>query len=109
MSRMSVWFTETVHVYRRKKSTEWVAADYEKVANVKCMIQPAAGSMGTTNGAVMPNASYTMFCEANSNVIMGDKIIDVYSRTYVVTSAPRDRGISGIKDHMEVEMELQNA
>jgi len=50
-----------------------------------------------------------MFCEANSNVIMGDKIVDVYSRTYVVTSAPRDRGISGIKDHMEIEMELQNA
>jgi hypothetical protein len=106
---MGVWFSETVHIYRRKKSTEWVAANYEKVADVKCLVQPAGGAMGTTSGAIMPNASYTLFCEADADIIIGDKVVDVYGRTYVVTSAPRDRGIAGIKDHMEVLMELQNA
>jgi hypothetical protein len=109
MSRMGVWFSEEVHVYRRKKSTEWVAAGYELAGKVKCLVQPASGGMATTNGAVMPNASYTLFAEADSDIILGDKIVDVYGRTYVVTSVPKDRGISGIRDHMEVAMELQNA
>ena len=108
-SRMGIWFNETVHVYRRKSATGWVAAGYEQAGTVKCLIQPASGAMGTTSGAVMPNASYVLYCEADEDIIMGDKIIDVYSRSYVVTSVPKDRGIAGVMDHMEVSIELQNA
>lgn len=109
MSRMAVWFKETVQVYRRASNTAWVAASYESVGEVKCFIQPGSGAMGTTSGAVMPNATYTLYCPHDAPIRMGDKIIDVYGRSFTVTSAPLDRGVAGIKDHMEVLMELQNA
>ncbi len=108
-SRMSAWFTERVSIYRRKAETGWVAAGYELAGKIKAFIQPGGGTMGTTSGAVMPNATYDMFCEVAADVRRGDKVVDSFGRTYVVMSVPRDRGVSGIMDHLECAMELQNA
>lgn len=106
---MAIWFNERVSVYRRKSNTGWVAAGYELAGRFKAFIQPGSGNIGTTSGAVMPNVTYNMSCEVTADVRLGDKVVDSFMRTYVVMSVPRDRGVSGMMDHLECALELQNA
>lgn len=108
MSTMEAWFTQRVMVYRRASTTEWVASGFETVGPVTGFVQPGSGGMATTSGAVMPNAAYTLFCPDNSNIILGDRIVDNKGRTYI-TIDTQIGGVAGIGDHMEVTMELQDA
>jgi hypothetical protein len=64
--------------------------------------------MGTTSGAVMSNAAYTLFCNADANIEMGDRITGANGSTYMVM-AVQETGVSGVGDHMEVAMEKQSA
>jgi hypothetical protein len=100
------WFKEPCTVFRRLDASDWSASAFAQVVTVYAFVQPAGGGIGTKNGAVNANASYTMYCPADSDILIGDRITDSASRNYIVTDTQQN-GISGNNRHCEIGMELE--
>lgn len=106
-SRMARWFNELVEVYRKEAHEDWEAEPYLLNGTIKCFIQPITGRMATVRGKVSDGAAYRLFCPIGSDVDIGDRIIDSNKVQYIVLFVPPDSGISGVKDHLEIDLEVE--
>jgi len=99
------WFKDTFIVTRREWNNEFNPEPFKEVARIKGFIQPITGRVAHVSGKETPEEIYRLYTPKDSDVAAGDRVIDKYGVTWVVTFG-QTRGIAGVGDHQELTVEL---
>ena len=103
-SRMDHWLQDDFSVFRRVDSDTWESEPFDPVGTIKGFLQPTGGGMSYQSGKEATISSARLYAVVGSDVKAGDRVVDENSITWVVTFA-QVQGISGIHDHMELDLE----
>lgn len=102
-SRMQRWFTGSFEVYKKETHENWSAEPYVLSSTIKGFLQPVSGAMTTARGKVSEGATHKLYCPADSDVAINDRIIDADGTQYIAMFV-QSNGVASIGDHQEIDM-----
>ena len=100
------WFNQSFELSKRNYSDTFASEPFIPFGTIKGMLQPIAGRLSTRSGKESGEAAFMLYTPIESDVSAGDRITDAYGRVFIAQFV-QEEGISGMKDHQEITLELE--
>lgn len=100
------WFNQLFHLSKRNYSDSFASEPFIPFGTIKGMLQPITGRLAAKSGKEVGEASYMLYTPVDSDISVGDRITDSDGRVFIAQFI-QPEGISGVRDHQEVTLELE--
>lgn len=100
------WFQERFNLAKRNYSDSFDSEPFIPFGTIKGLLQPITGRLATRSGKESGEAAYMLYTPLSSDVSAGDRITTQDGRVFIAQFVQQE-GISGMKDHQEVTLELE--